>query len=202
LAAHRADGSAWTHRQREKSKHVRQLSVAFGATQRTDVAAWLEARSHGGMRVYRSMIIDAPVERVWAVVRRFDAVAVWNPGVAGCCMENGSATEIGGIRVLDLPDGNVIRETLLGHSDRDRFYSYDILTSPLPVWNYIAKHSFIAVTEGNKTLGIWEVEFDCAAKDSAGLEKIIGDGIFVAGMRGLNEHLKASAEGQHPKGRS
>ena len=33
------------------------------------------------MKVFRSMVLDAPVARVWAAVRAFDAVVDWNPGV-------------------------------------------------------------------------------------------------------------------------
>ena len=32
------------------------------------------------MHVFRSMIIDADIARVWAAVRDFDGVAAWNPG--------------------------------------------------------------------------------------------------------------------------
>ena len=113
------------------------------------------------MKVKASVIIDAPIDRVWASVRVFDAVVNWNPGVVAARMESGSATEVGSIRALDIADGTLFRETLLAHSDLEHFYSYDIIESPLPCNNYIATHQFIEITDGNKTLGIWQGEFDC-----------------------------------------
>lgn len=142
------------------------------------------------MHVFRSVILDAPIDRVWAAVRSFDGVAGWNPGVVRATLENGAATATGTIRKLDIADGSVFRETLLAHSDADRFYTYDILECPLPVTGYVSTHRFIEITQGAQTLGIWESRFDCALDDAAELERVVGDAIYVAGMIGLNDHLK------------
>ena len=83
-----------------------------------------------------------------------------------------------------------LRETLLAHSDLEQFYSYDILESPLPCWNYVSTHRFIPITDGDKTLGIWQGRFDCAPEDEAGLETSVGDQIYRDGMRGLNDYLR------------
>ncbi len=108
------------------------------------------------MKVFRSVILDAPLDRVWAAVRAFDGVVNWNPAVTGARMESGSPTAVGAIRHLDIVDGSVFRETLLAHSDLEHFYTYDILECPLPCRNYVSTHRFIPITEGDKTLGIWE----------------------------------------------
>lgn len=144
------------------------------------------------MKVFRSVILDAPITEVWAAVRNFDGVADWNPGVAAARMETGSPTNIGSVRRLDIVDGTVFRETLLSHSDLEYVYSYDILEGPLPCRNYVSTHRFIPITDGNKTLGIWEGRFDCAPEDEAQLEAIVGDQIYVNGMRGLNDWLKGN----------
>ena len=142
------------------------------------------------MQVFRSMIIDAPIERVWAAVRAFDGVAAWNPGVAAARLERGAASEVGAVRHLEIADGTVYRETLLAHSDLERFYTYDILESPLPVTGYVSTHRFIAVTHTGQTLGIWESRFDCAPGDAAEMERVVGDAIYIGGMSGLDAHLK------------
>ena len=67
------------------------------------------------MHVFRSMILDARIDRVWAAVRAFDGVANWNPGVDTATLENGVATATGTIRSLQITDGTVFRETLLAH---------------------------------------------------------------------------------------
>ena len=142
------------------------------------------------MKVFRSVVIDAPIAEVWAAVRSFDGVVNWNPGVTGARMESGTATAVGSVRHVDIADGTVFRETLLAHSDLEHFYSYDIVEGPLPCRNYISTHRFIAITDGDKTLGIWQGEFDCAPEDEAKLEEIVGDLIYRDGMRGLNDYLK------------
>jgi hypothetical protein len=144
------------------------------------------------VKVFRSVILDAPITEVWAAVRAFDGVADWNPGVASARMESGSPTGIGSVRHLDIVDGTVFRETLLSHSDLEHVYSYDIVEGPLPCSNYVSTHRFIPITDGNKTLGIWEGRFDCAPEDEAELEAIVGDQIYVGGMRGLNDTLKGA----------
>jgi len=142
------------------------------------------------VKVFRSVILDAPVTKVWAAVRAFDGVVNWNPGVATARMESGGPTSVGSVRHLDIVDGSVFRETLLAHSDLEHFYSYDILEGPLPCRNYVSTHRFIPVTDGDKTLGIWEAAFDCAPEDEAELDAVVGDRIYVNAMRGLNEFLK------------
>ena len=148
------------------------------------------------MKVFRSVILDPPIEKVWAAVRAFDGVAHWNPGVAAARLESGSPTGVGSVRHLDIVDGTVFRETLLAHSDIERFYSYDIIEGPLPCRNYVSTHRFVPITDGDKTLGIWEAEFDCAPEDEAELDTVVGDRIYVNAMRGLNDHMK----NEHLKG--
>lgn len=142
------------------------------------------------MHVFRSMIIDAPIGRVWAAVRAFDGVAAWNPAVTAARMESGAATAVGAIRHLDIADGTVFRETLLAHSDVEHFYTYDILESPLPVSGYVSTHRLIEITATHQTLGIWEGRFDCAPGDAAEMARVVGDAIYLGGLAGLNDHMK------------
>ena len=142
------------------------------------------------MHVFRSMIIDADIETVWAAVRAFDGVASWNPGVSKARLESGTATSTGAIRHLEIPDGTVFRETLLAHSDVEWFYTYDILDSPLPVTDYVSTHRFIPITHSGQTLGLWESRFSCAPEDISEMERVVGDSIYIGGMAGLNAYLK------------
>ena len=147
------------------------------------------------MHVFRSMILEAPLERVWSAVRRFDGVAAWNPGVSSASLENGTPTASGTIRDLEIVDGSHFRETLLAHSDSEYFYTYDILDSALPVTGYVSTHRFIPVTATGQTLGIWESRFDCALEDTAEMDKVVGDAIYIGGMTGLNQFLKETTNG-------
>ena len=142
------------------------------------------------MKVMRSVVIDAPIGQVWAAVRRFDGVVDWNPGVVGAVLESGRPTEVGAVRRLDIVDGSVFRETLLAHSDLEHFYTYDILDSPLPCSKYVSCHRFVEITDGDRTLGIWQGEFDCDPADAVELEAIVGDSIYRDAQLALNQYLK------------
>ncbi len=147
------------------------------------------------MHVFRSMVIEAPLKQVWKILRSFDGVALWNPGVVSAKMETGHATAVGSIRHLDIADGSNFRETLLAHSDTEHFYTYDILESPLPVINYISTHRFLPITHTQQTLGIWESRFDCAPENEAEMDRVVGDGIYIDAMTGLNTYLKENHHG-------
>ena len=147
------------------------------------------------MHVYRSMVIAAPLETVWAAVRAFDGVAAWNPAVTAARLETGAATETGAIRHLDIADGTVFCETLLAHSDLEHFYTYDILESPLPVTGYISTHRFLPITHSDQTLSIWESEFDCDPSVAEEMARVVGDAIYISGMEGLNAYLTGGTHG-------
>jgi len=142
------------------------------------------------MKIFRSVILDSPIDAVWAAVRSFDGVVNWNPAVELAHMESGTPTGVGSVRRLSIVDGTVFRETLLAHSDVEHYYTYDIIESPLICRNYVSTHRFIPITDGDQTLGIWEGQFDCAAADESSLETIVGDQIYLGGMKGLNDYLK------------
>ena len=142
------------------------------------------------MKVMRSVVIDAPITEVWAVVRNFDGVVNWNAGVTAATLESGSPTQVGAVRKLDIADGSMFRETLLAHSDLEHFYTYDIIESPLPCSNYVSCHRFIEITDGNRTLGIWQGEFDCTEADAEELESIVGDMIYLAAQQSLNLYMQ------------
>lgn len=144
------------------------------------------------MKVFRSMVLNAPIEQVWSAVRAFDGVVNWNPGVTAAKLVSGRATEVGSIRHLDIADGTVFRETLLAHSDHEHFYTYDILECPLPVTNYVSTHRFIPITASDQTLGIWQCEFDCAPGDAEEMDRVVGEMIYIGGMTGLNNYLKGN----------
>ena len=65
-------------------------------------------------RVTRSAIIDAPVERVWEVLRDFNSHDRWHPAVADSHIEDGlPSDQVGCIRNFHLGDGAHISEQLI-----------------------------------------------------------------------------------------
>ena len=142
------------------------------------------------MHLFKSAVIDAPVSAIWPVLRRFDSVAEWSSGVASAEMEGGDPCDrIGAIRKLVLPDGGVIRETLLALDDRRCSFTYDIIESPLPIWNYVASQHFHPVTMGNQTFATWEVRFAVEDEDAEAMAEVVGVGIFENGFRNMQDYF-------------
>src|ERR1700740_817577 len=91
------------------------------------------------IRVRQSAVIDAPIERVWAVLRDFNSHSAWHPAVGPSAIERGEAPDqVVCVRDFTLKDGHHIREQLLALSDRDHVSTYCILDATLPMRNYLA----------------------------------------------------------------
>ena len=64
-------------------------------------------------KVVKSTILEAPVERVWAVLRDFNGHDRWHPPVATSTIERGhSSDQVGCVRRFRLKDGSELREQL------------------------------------------------------------------------------------------
>jgi NADPH:quinone reductase-like Zn-dependent oxidoreductase/uncharacterized protein YndB with AHSA1/START domain len=144
--------------------------------------------------IIRSAVIDAPMERVWAVLRDFSSHDRWHPAVARCSMENDAAGDVvGGVRRLSLADGTELREQLLRHSDRERTLTSCILDSPLPLMDYVATMRFKPVTDGDQTFWDWRAQFQAPDNRAAELKDFVGRQIYETGFTGLRAFLAAPA---------
>ncbi len=137
-------------------------------------------------QVYRSSVIGAPAERVWAAVRDFNGLPDWHPAIAESRIEGGApADQVGCVRAFRLKDGSFIRERLLALSDYDYSCSYSILESPMGVENYIATLKLTPITDGARSFAEWSAEFDCAPEREAELVATIGTEVFQGGFDSL-----------------
>ena len=141
-------------------------------------------------KVFVSTVIDAPVAKVWTVIRDFNALPAWAPFVAESRIEqNAKADEVGCIRNFRLKDGGRIRERLLALSDYDFSVVYAILESPMAVENYVATLRLFPVTDGDRSYAEWSAEFDCRPEREADLRAEIGRGVFLAGLKALQSRF-------------
>ena len=64
-------------------------------------------------KVVRSTVIDAPIARVWAVLRDFNSHDLWHAVVDHSRIEGADRSDqVGCVRAFTLKDGNRIREQL------------------------------------------------------------------------------------------
>ena len=142
------------------------------------------------IRVRRSAVIDAPIDRVWAVLRDFNSHSAWHPAVGPSTIERGeSSDQVGCVRDFTLKDGNQIREQLLALSDRDHVSTYCILDATLPMRNYVATVQLKRVTDGDRTFWHWESTFDVPRGREPEFEQLVGSQVYEAGFTGLAAFL-------------
>jgi NADPH:quinone reductase-like Zn-dependent oxidoreductase len=151
------------------------------------------------INVIQSAVIDAPIDRVWAVLRDFNSHDRWHPAVAHSRMENDVAGDVvGGVRRFSLSDGAELREQLLSHSDREHTFTYCILDSPLPLFDYMATVRLKPVTDGNQTFWDWRSQFRAPDDRTAELKNLVGRQIYEAGFGGLRSFLADQTASPRP----
>lgn len=143
-------------------------------------------------RVRESAIVDAPIDEVWRWVRDFNSHRDWHPAIADSEIEDGlPADTVGAVRAFTLTDGGFLREQLLSLDDEAHELSYCLIESPLPLHNYVATIRLMPVTDSGATFWQWESEFSPPPDRARELTELVGHGIYRAGMRGLEKHLRA-----------
>ena len=136
--------------------------------------------------VVKSTIINASTDQVWAVLRDFNGFDRWHPALATSAIERSqSADRIGCVRRVKLADGSELREQLLALSDLEQSFSYCLLDTPIPLFNYVATLRLTPVTDGERTFAEWTAEFDCAPEREGELIANIGGNVFQGGFDAL-----------------
>jgi Polyketide cyclase / dehydrase and lipid transport len=137
-------------------------------------------------KAYASTVLNTPAKEVWAVIRDFNALPVWHPGVADSMIEDGKAgDQVGAVRNFHLKDGAHLRERLLSHSDVDRHYSYNFEKTPFSVANYHATLRVTPVTDGHRAFVEWWTTFDCGPEKIDDWVHTFAGMVFKGGLDAL-----------------
>ena len=146
-------------------------------------------------RVVRSTVIDAPIERVWAVLRDFNSHDQWHDVVECSRIEgNERSDQVGCVRSFTLRDGNRIREQLLTLSDTEHKSTYCIVEATLPLQRYVATVTLKPVTDGNRTFWHWESTFATPPGMERELRDTVAQGVYEAGFENLRRHLQQGSD--------
>ena len=150
------------------------------------------------IRVMRSAVIDAPIERVWAVLRDFNSHTAWHPVVTESEIEGGERSDqVGCVRRFTLRDGHRVREQLLALSDRDHVSTYCILDASIPLQRYVATVQLKRVTDGDRTFWHWQSTFDAPRGRERELADRVGRDVYEGGFEGLRAYLRRAGRGPH-----
>lgn len=146
------------------------------------------------VKVVRSTVLKAPVDAVWDVLRDFNGHDRWHPAVATSQMERGESSDrVGAVRRFKLQDGSELREQLLTMSDLEQSFSYCLLDTPIPLFNYVAHVRLFPVTDEDWTMWEWESRFDTPKGRDRELAELVGNDIYVAGFKAVAEHIGVEA---------
>ncbi|MFV2093671.1 MAG: SRPBCC family protein [Hyphomicrobiales bacterium] len=142
------------------------------------------------VKVFVSSVIDASTDKVWNVVRDFNAMPGWHPAIARSMIEAGRPSDaIGCIRSFHLTDGTHIREQLLMLSDFDFTFTYSIIEAGLDLQNYVASMKLTPVTDGNRTFAEWTAEFETTPGKETEMAGMVSADVFQAGFDALKNKL-------------
>ncbi len=146
------------------------------------------------VKVVKSTILDAPIDTAWEVLRDFNGHDHWHPAVADSQVERGRASDVVGcVRRFHLKDGSLLREQLLTLSDIDASYSYCLLDTPVPLFNYVSHVRLLPVTDGDRTFWHWESSFSTLAGEEKQMASMVGEQIYEAGFEAISQHLAQAA---------
>jgi len=141
-------------------------------------------------RVVRSTVIDAPIERVWAVLRDFNSHHLWHDVVAESRIEGGERSDqVGCVRSFTLNDGHRIREQLLTLDDGEHRSTYCIVEATVALQRYVATVTLKPVTDGNRTFWHWESTFATPPGEERALAQMVARDVYEAGFANLRRYL-------------
>jgi hypothetical protein len=139
--------------------------------------------------IYISDVINAPIEKVWGVMRDFNDMPSYHPAISKSIIEGeGPSDRVGCVRRLTLGDG-FVRERLLCMDDRNHAFSYEIIEGTLPVRGYVAGVRLHRVTAGNRTFAEWWADFEVVGAETDAVVAQIGNNVFAAGFRAVAAKL-------------
>ncbi|MEJ8812405.1 SRPBCC family protein [Variovorax ureilyticus] len=146
-------------------------------------------------RVTRSTVIDAPIERVWAVLRDFNSHDQWHDVVEQSRIEaQERSDQVGCVRSFTLRDGNRIREQLLTLSDTEHKSTYCIVEATVPLQRYVSTVTLKPVTDGNRTFWHWTSTFATPPGMERELREMVARDVYEAGFENLRRHLRRGGD--------
>ncbi len=149
------------------------------------------------LQVRKSVGIDAPAEKVWAVVKDFNGLNSWHPAVATDEIVAGANNAPGAVRLLTLKGGGTIQEKLLSFDDTTHTFKYSIVDGVLPVSQYTSILS-VKSAGADKSVVTWSGHFkrknpaDNPGANEGNKTAIDAiSGVYQSGLDSLKKKLEA-----------
>ncbi|KRD02159.1 MULTISPECIES: SRPBCC family protein [unclassified Streptomyces] len=143
-------------------------------------------------QAYWSSVFTSSADETWAVVRRFNGLPDWHPGIrASEIIEGGGGDGLipGAVRLLTGVDGSIYRERLVGLDDAGRKLSYEIVEAPLPVCGHRSTLHVQPVADTGGAFLSRHAAFDPAEGTTAGEAATFLEAAYAPALAGLHTLL-------------
>ena len=144
--------------------------------------------------VFTSSTIDIDIEDLWIIIKDFNGLPSWYPGVIDSYIEGGGSTnEVGSIRNFNRSDGLSFKEELVRFDDKEHLFSYSLLSPTEPMVNYISTLRLLPITDGNMSYIEWTATFECLAEEEIALSSSL-EKVFQVGFDALKKKTNNDVE--------
>jgi len=139
--------------------------------------------------VHITEVIDAPIEKIWEIMRDFNGLPSYHPAIQASRIEHGDGESVGSIRHLTLANnGGYVREELLMINDAEHAFDYSIIEGTLPVNDYIASVRLTYDEANQQTICEWWADFKAVnPSEQAQLVDLVGQHVFKVGLQAIAE---------------
>lgn len=134
----------------------------------------------------RETTVRSAPQEVWALIGGFGSIHHWHPDVAEPTL-TGDPTAPGTRRVFGAGTDQEMIEELIAIDDQARSMSYRLVDPAFPITDHTAVLSVHSAGEGSRIT--WTASFEATAEDATQVERAMGDGVFVPGLRGIAHTL-------------
>ncbi len=120
--------------------------------------------------IVETVQVGEPAGEVWESIGRFGAVGAWRPMLAKV---TAGGEDIGALRRAKSIDGATSIERQIDRSSARRFYRYKVLSTPLPVRDYVGVLRVDDIGDGASSV-VFSARFEPTLSDFRSIEEIQG----------------------------
>lgn len=147
----------------------------------------LQAIAHGPtpQKAKQSETVNAPIDKVWQILKDFDQISNWHPDVTSSSGDGKNDAD--GTRTITLKSGGQLEESIDYYSDKDHEYNYRLKkenVDAFPVSFYTA--SLQLISDGNQTTIKWKSRFYRGDTGNFPSEKLNDE----AAIKAMNDFIK------------
>ena len=78
-------------------------------------------------------------------------------------------------------------------SDLEQTFSYCLIDTPVPLFNYVAHVRLVPVTDGDRTFWDWRCTFTTRKGEEAEMTRMVSEDIYEAGFAAVRAHLAGTS---------